>query len=89
MNWLTHFEEQINILLIHLLFLFFRVGATNKDAFRSISDTASAAKKMGEIIAEGRVTQGGGTTCAMHSQELCLSHAMGLVVRSRGGAIVD
>ena len=61
----------------------------NKDFFRSILDTASAAKKTGEIVAEGRGTHGGGTTCAMHSQELCLKHAMGLVVRRRSFKIVD
>ena len=91
MNWVTHFQQQINIILTHIniLHLFFRVGAINKDVFHSILDSASAAKKMGEIIAEGRGTHGGGTTCAMHSQELCLKHAMGLVVRRRGGKIVD
>ena len=44
---------------------------------------------MGEIIAEGRGNHAGGTTCAMHSQELCLRHMMGFVVRRRGGNIVD
>ena len=62
-NWVTHScEEQINIVLTHLLYLFFRVGAMNKDVFRSILDTASAAKKTGEIVAEGRGTHRGVTT---------------------------
>ena len=90
MNWLTHScEEQINIVLTHLLYLFFRVGAMNKNVFPSISDTNSAEKKTGEIVAEGRGTHRGGTTCTMHSQEQCLRHVMGFVVRRRGCKIFD
>lgn len=66
----------------------FRVGLEISDIFRSVSDTASAAKCTGNIITQGRGAVGG-TTCAMHTQELCLRHAIGVSVRTRGKAIVD
>lgn len=54
-----------------------------------MNDTASSAVRTGEIISQGRKATGGGTTCVMHSQELCIKHGLGLTVRKKNRQVVD
>ena len=67
----------------------YRYGIEFSDVFRSVSDTTNSAVAAGSIISEGRSGRGGGTTCVMHTQELCLKHALGVCVRKRSGVVVD
>ena len=80
-------------------FLFFRYGITYSDVFCSISNNAAGAVLTGLIVSEERQAAFGRTqshgknhkytvnTCTMHVQELCLKHALGIVVGKRKGDI--
>ena len=67
----------------------YRYGIEVSDIFRSVSDTTNSAVAAGSIISEGRSGRGGGTTCVMHTQELCLKHALGVCVQKQKGVLVD
>ena len=67
-----------------------RFGILLSDVFRCVNDTANAAKATGRLVAQKRNGGKGGTSCMLHSQELVLTHALGLVTRSiKGQGVVD
>lgn len=65
-----------------------RFGITSGMVFRGVNDTTNATKKAGRDICQNRQPEGH-NSCAMHTQELVLKHAIGLRTRSENTVIVD
>jgi hypothetical protein len=65
-------------------------GFDNTDLCSSINDNTTAAVCAGKYILNNGINGSAkGGHCDMHKAELCLKHATGLVVRKRGGIVVD
>jgi hypothetical protein len=65
-----------------------RFKIRQENIFRGINDTANNAKKAGTMLAGGR-KQHGGTSCGMHTVDLCIKHAIGMNVRKRNRVVTD
>ena len=78
----------IRILFSHTYL--FSFGVQKLDVFRGINDNTASAVKAGELIASGRRADGSTISwCGMHTSELVVKHALGLVERRRANRVVD
>jgi len=67
-----------------------RYGIKKSDVFRGVNDTTASALKTGRLLrSEGAAPLEGGTSCGMHTVDLVIKHATGMVNRKSGGVIVD
>jgi hypothetical protein len=68
--------------------LFCSFGIEPEDVFRGVNDTTNSALLTGHLLSSGRNKQNI-NTCMMHTQELVVTHALGIRTRKRRGVVVD
>lgn len=66
-----------------------RFGIRSEDIYRAVSDNTNSAVLASHLVASGRKPNGEYTMCGMHSTELLMKHALGLVTRKKGNKVVD
>ena len=68
--------------------VFHRYDIHKADIFRGVNDTTNSALRAGQLLTDGRNVRGL-NTCVMHTQELVITHALGLRTRTRMRVVVD
>jgi hypothetical protein len=72
----------------HLNKMLSRYDIKPEDIYRGINDTTNSALKAGQLLSSNR-NLNTRNTCFMHSQELAVTHALGIRSRSRNKVITD
>jgi hypothetical protein len=66
----------------------FRYNINRNDIYRGISDTTNSALLTSKLLTNGR-NKDKINSCAMHTQELVITHALGIRARKQGGKVID